>query len=339
MSYFSDNDDNGEFRDIPDEVGGQQSEIPQVKSARSQVASTVVPKQESVKSTQPVEDAEEYVEEQQEESEEDFSNVLSNARLRLEQGRLYEMIMNHNIFDGVEADEQAIRFVTKQMRNFAKLQMEVMLGMRQEEPKAQQLTIANFPFNDLEVQTLKALASAATKGVSSSPEAQVFSGVQTEAPKKRVGLNTISSPTKPTLKPSVPKPVVRQPVKNSQPVPTNTAQKPLSAKPATPIQRKQEDPDIDRILAEEGITREEYDRQYGNYKPLEKPLHKMTENEIIERNRKVTAQKAAKSTAAIPMPSPEQEEWMHAQRAEAAAAHPQMKSIMNLITQASLNKK
>ena len=61
-----------------------------------------------------------------------IQNVLSDARLRLEQGRLYEMVMNSDLFEGSDCDPKAIKNVEKEIRNFAKERMEIMLGMRQE---------------------------------------------------------------------------------------------------------------------------------------------------------------------------------------------------------------
>src|ERR1035437_9642895 len=84
-----------------------------------------------------------------EEEDEDMSSVLSDANLRLEQGRLYQMIMNHDMFGETDADPKAIRNVQREMRKFARDRMETMLGMRQEEAVLR--TIVSSPFNDMEV--------------------------------------------------------------------------------------------------------------------------------------------------------------------------------------------
>ena len=67
------------------------------------------------------------------EEEEDFTAVFNDANLRIEQGRLYQMIMNHDIFEGMDADERAVQNVQKEIRKFARERMEIMLGMRQEQ--------------------------------------------------------------------------------------------------------------------------------------------------------------------------------------------------------------
>lgn len=322
-NFFNDEDE-GEFRDVPEEVSGQDAPVPSVRTPRP-VAPQPAPVQQQVAQPQ-----QEVYEEHVSDDEEDYSSVLNDARLRLEQGKLYEMLMNHDIFEGADVDERAVKFVTRQIRNFAKEQMEIMLGMRQEAPKAQALSAENFPFNDLEVMALKALARTATKGATDAPEAQTFASVQQPAAPRRVGLNTIGVKAKPVT------PQAR-PVQKSQSA--IAPQKPLQSRPAAPVQRKVEsNPDIDRILAEEGITREEYDRTFGNYQPIGKPLHKMTEQEILERNRAIAAKKTPRPPTAIPMPSIEQENMLHSQRVQSAEANPQMQTIMNLLTTANAKK-
>lgn len=316
MSFFSDENDDDNFRDVPDEiVEGQQAPPAQVRTTRPPAPSPV--QQQAV----PEPEQEEIYEEASDEDE-DFSDVLNDARFRLEQGRLYELIMNNNIFEGSGGDEKAVKYVMKQVRNFAKEQMEIMLGMKQEKSESQPLSAADFPFNDLEVQTLKALASAATKGATASPAAQSFSGVQVDVPKqtafKPIGMTAKSAPQ---VSAPTPKPVAK-------------ASKPLQSKPVAPVKRKNE-ADIEKILQEEGISREEYERQYNpDYTPLNKPFDNMSEEEIRERNRQIALRstKQVKNPAAIPMPTQEQEEMLHSQRAQSAASHPQMQLLMSALT-------
>lgn len=313
-NIFNDDDDGSDFRDIPDEVSGQDTPVPQVKSNRPTAPAPVLVQQAP-------EHEVEYEEESEESDEEDFSTVLSDARLRLEQGRLYEMIMNHNIFEGADADEKAIKHVQKQIRNFAKEQMEIMLGMRPEPSKAQAMSQSDFPFNDVEVAALKDLAYMATKGQSAAPEVQVFSGAPAAIPRK-TGLNTIA---------------VKSQAKPAQvaPKPAAPTKKPLAQKASAPVKRDSRTEDqIEQILAEENITREEYERQYPpNYKPLTKPLSRMNEQELAEWRRQdaLKTHKQVKNPAAIPMPTAEQEEMLHTQRAQTAASNPQMQLLMSAL--------
>ena len=160
-------------------------------------------------------DVEEFVEEAaSDEDEDDFTEVLSDARLRLEQGKLYEMVMNHDLFGGVESDPRAAKSVQKQIRKFAKEQMEIMLGMRQEEVA---VTNATSDFSSLEVHALKDIAAKliSTRGMKEEdyPE-EPTQGTPAPPPKKKT-LNTIgntSRQSKPQPKPIAKKaePIKRQ---------------------------------------------------------------------------------------------------------------------------------
>lgn len=326
--FWQSEEDEGEFRDVPDEVVEGQSAPPaQVRQSRPTAAQQVqlqgtltpnlnpqVPVQEDQS-----QDSEEAVQE------EDFSSVLSDAKLRLAQGSLYEMLMNNNLFENMEGvDPRAVKNVEREVMNFAKERMEIMLGMRQEATQEPSMSASSFPFNDLEVEALKAIASAATKGATQAPEAQQFTAASS-APAPRPGLKTISlkSPSRPAVTQKAPAPAAPA--------------KPLAQKPATPVTKnKRTEAQIEQILAEEGISREEYERQYNpNYKPLTKPVSQMNEAELKEWKRQdaLKTHKQVKSPAAIPMPTAEQEEMMYSQRAQAANAHPQMQTIMGLLTQ------
>jgi hypothetical protein len=319
MNYFNDGDDDGsDFRDIPDEVTGQDAGIPQVRVNRPAPAPQPVQQQ--------AEPEVEYEEEaSEEEQEEDFASILSDARQRMEQGHIYEVLMDHDLFSGQGFDEKAVKYVTKQIRNFAKEQMEIMLGMRSEAPKSSAFLAENFPFNDAEVAALKDLAYVATKGATARDEAQTFTPQAAPVAPRRTGLNPIAVK-------QAPKPAARP----SAPVAKPAAPKPLASKAAAPVKRDPKtEAAIERILQEEGITREEYERQYPpGYKPLPKPLNNMNEQELAEWKRQDALKTKAqvKSNFAIPMPSAEQEEMLHTQRANTAAANPQMQVLMAALT-------
>ena len=139
-------------------------------------------------------DVEEFVEEAaSDEDEDDFTEVLSDARLRLEQGKLYEMVMNHDLFGGVESDPRAAKSVQKQIRKFAKEQMEIMLGMRQEEVA---VTNATSDFSSLEVHALKDIAAKliSTRGMKEEDYPEEPTQGTPAAPPKKKTLNTIGNP-------------------------------------------------------------------------------------------------------------------------------------------------
>ena len=111
------------------------------------------------------EDMEQILEDSSYEFDEEEVGVVYNVRLRLEQASLYEMLINHNLFEGVEASPQAISIVQDELKHFLVRRLEVLMGIRQPEPEVvQQTTQVKSPFNGLEVEALKALAYKLTEG-------------------------------------------------------------------------------------------------------------------------------------------------------------------------------
>src|ERR1700688_1003435 len=100
-----------------------------------------------------------------EEEDQDTAEIMLDANLRLEQGRLYQMVLQGNIFADTNADPKAIRNVQREIRKFVRERMETMLGIRQEQVAQ---TIVSSPFTDLEVTVLKMLASKMSKGQTES---------------------------------------------------------------------------------------------------------------------------------------------------------------------------
>lgn len=300
MNYFDDNQDEA-FTDKPEEINGQyngQGEwvgdaapVPQVHVTRP-VAATPAPA--------PKAQQEEEIDDVKEEDEdnEDVSSVLSDARLRLEMGKLYELIMKHELFEGVDADPKAIKSVQKEIRAYAQERMEIMLGMRQEQSKEQanSFPMELFPFNSLEVEVLKALAATATKG-ESRDAAPMDLGPQ--PPPARTTLNPIGKGSGKTTQKKI--------------------SKPLQNRPAAPVRRNRED--VERILAEEGVTMDEINEVFDPNKEVltKEQMSKMTEEQLIKRNSSIR-NKRAESKSTVPMPSPEQLEQMYTQRSNMAEA-------------------
>jgi hypothetical protein len=313
-NYFDQNAEPPEedFKDQPDEIAGTEAAPVDVATAaprpvRPTTATVQLPQAE-----------EEYDEETYGGAEElDVSEILSDARLRLEQGRLYEMVLNHDIFDGVEADAKAIKNVIREIRAYAQERMEIMLGMRQEKVEQEPNTNAYeafaqiFPFNSLEVEALKAIASTATKGASRDA-APLEIGPQAPPPRKTLNPIGKYAGTVKTTKPPAPRP--------------------LQNKPKTPVTRTRADAAIQRILEEEGVTLAEINEVFDPRKKYLTPeeLGSLTAEQVIERNRLIK-NKTVPSKSALPMPSPEQIEMAITTRAQQAALHPQMQTIMGLL--------
>jgi hypothetical protein len=299
-------DDKEEFRDIPDEAKLDSNGHYQQSAPVSVPSSTprVIPQPAKRVEVQAADiDLEEVT--NLDEDEDDFSAEINDANLRIEQGRLYQMIMKHDLFADMDADPRAVHNVTKKIRKFARESMEIMLGMRQEQ-SAQTNIACRCPFNDLEFDILKKIASKATNGATETEQANEVA-IAIKAPPKRQTLTPISSGT---------------------PQPKKAPQK-LQTKAAAPIQRKRLDATTEQILAEEGVSREEIEE---HYKPIGKPLSELTPQELQQRQKETAARMAArktvKSTSALPMATPEQQEQLALMHAQQIGRMPGMSALV-----------
>lgn len=142
---------------------------------------------------------EDFIEEYDDDEEE--IDTVNEAHVRLEQGRLYNMLINHNLFEGVDADPTAIANVQKQLKDFILEKLEEMLGMRAKK-EAQPVTIQS-DFSKLEIQVLKKVASKMSKGMTDStsnlePVKNELNTVKKQEPTKR--LNSLGGQKKQATK-------------------------------------------------------------------------------------------------------------------------------------------
>jgi hypothetical protein len=295
-------DEEATFPDMPDEVqlDGNGQPIAAAPVSLPRPAAPPAPRQSAPLPPQEEEEYELDLSEAVLEEEDDFSLILNDANLRLEQGSLYKLIMRHDLFEGVDADPKAVQSVQRAIRKFAKEQMEIMLGMRKEVTQVEHLEF-DFPFNALEVDVLKRLAFTATKGATQNSEDYTPSvkRVTEETPVKRKTLNPIGSATGQKKAPQ-----------------TN---KPLPARTQAPVKRTKRDATIDQIAREEGVPRELLEEDYV---PLDKPAYQLTEQEKHDRNKQISARRGVqvKNPSAIPMPTLAQEEFLAQQMAARAAS-------------------
>lgn len=129
------------------------------------------------------------------EEEEDTLAIMSDANLRLEQGRLYQMVLQGDIFADTNADPKAIRNVQREIRKFVRERMETMLGIRQEQPA--QETIISSPFNDMEVTVLRMLASKMSKGATEEVNNRQSGPSLPPPTPKKDGITSISGSLRP----------------------------------------------------------------------------------------------------------------------------------------------
>lgn len=204
-------------------------------------------------------EVEEMIEEMVESEEDsDDAETMRNARLRLEQGRLYEMLMDHSLFEGVDADSRAVKFVEKRIKNFIKEQLEILLGIRAEKENK----TVEMPFTETEISLLKGLVARVMEKQGIEPDA-------------------------PIVKKSEPQKMTPRPLKLSSSVST---QKPVAKKvaPQQPQPKQAKAP----------ITVNQQKQKPVVEKPLEKSPYEMTPEELTERNSQIAKkyQAAGKSS-------------------------------------------
>jgi hypothetical protein len=209
--------------------------------------------------------------------EEDTQALMQDANLRLEQGRLYQMVLQGDIFADTNADPRAIKNVQREIRKYVRERMETMLGIRQE--ALIQETIVSSPFNDLEVTALKMLASKISGGKTETPQSQPE---LPPAQPKKDGITSISGALRPQTSTPLKKPV-------------DTTRKPLSAaKHATKASPK--------LVKEEESA-------------LTKPIDQMTPQELAAHDaaalERSSRKYAAKPNNLVPHPSPQALEMMY----------------------------
>lgn len=148
-------------------------------------------------------------------------SVVDNARIRLEQGRLYEMLIKHDLFEGVDAMPQAVNKVQSEIKEFIVERLEILLGMKAEKTKVEVHHIKESQFNEVEVQALKMIARKVTKGASDT--------VSTEISRPRNELNSVK---KDSTK-SISKPQTLNQPKTIAKTPASLSQKPVEKKTTT----------------------------------------------------------------------------------------------------------
>lgn len=222
-----------------------------------------------------------------EDEEEDTAEIMSDANLRLEQGRLYQMILRHDLFGETDADPKAIKNVQREIRKFVRERMETMLGIRQETP---QETIVSFPFNDMEVTVLKMLAYKMSKGATESSTSQQQSEPLSPPPApKKDGITSINGNLR---------------SKEIAPVQINkpSLDKKVPSKPTNP---KQSQKPVGKLKSEESA--------------LKKPIEQMTAEELAAHDA-AALERRSKNYAQMPLnmaphPSPQALEMMYSQSA------------------------
>ena len=225
---------------------------------------------------------------------EEETDTLESAMTRLEQARLYEMLIKHNLFDGVDASPVALANVQVEIKDFILSRLQLLLGMKADQKKVtvEKARIA-LPLNDVEISFIKDLALKATKGNSGLGQT-VY--VESEIEEIEVVREEPKKPQAPALKKLAP---LAQPKAAIKPAATKQAQAPKaqSKQPVRPAPRapakKQEE------------------------LKLEKSPFEMNEAELLEASKLIKKRRIAKPVGIAPIPSmsPQQVEGMYTAKA------------------------
>lgn len=240
------------------------------------------------------------------------SNVIYNARLRLEQAKLYELLINHNLFEGVDASEQAIKNVQNELKFYIVKRLEILLGIREPVVRIES-AVAESPFNDIEVDFLKQLAYKGTFGKSEqgeqvklAPKAQALKPVSSPSQK----LKAMTTVKKIERAEATPQPVAKPPEPKKQAAPQPPARRPepppkapVARKPAAPKPNIRESGMGRELTKEEAIEIAKADLKTASGKPF----HEMNAKEKAAKIREVNERhKRPAATGAVPMPTPDQ---------------------------------
>lgn len=203
----------------------------------------------------------------------DEYEFLTNARLRLEQGRLYEMFLKHNLFGDIDSDPRAVANVQKELKDFIQQRLEILLGLKPD-PKIQRIQAEqSFPFNSMEIDILKRFIAKLSGGVTEQVE-----------------------PVKPT-----PKSDSLKPLSSSK---TTPSIRPLGEQPKQSVSIRKTTPAPTTATAAAPVPAQSFERP-------NKPVTELTASERAEWNRQIALeQKAKKAPPAknhTPMPSYDQQ--------------------------------
>lgn len=242
-------------------------------------------------------------------------SVIQAAMVQLDQARLYEMFLNHNLFEGVKANPAALKNVEKELKDFILERLQILLGMKQEKKQVDappQKVKMELPFNDIEIDFLKALAFKGTKGESAKAPASKIIESQGISPIKQVqpetfGLKKIGST------PQYREEQEHDEDEDEEELPLKAAPKPVVKKQPQPQpkpQQKARKPMSEKELIEQ-IAREDLERMNGR-----KPASQMSASELLEASKNATSSPKKKSAKALPMPD-----------ADALAMHYQMQQL------------
>ena len=260
------------------------------------------------------EEIEELVEESAYELDQEQANTIFNARIRLEQAKLYEMLINHDLFEGVDASPQAIKRVQNELKYYIVSRLEILLGIRQPvQPKQEQ---SRLPLNPVEIDFLKALSAKGTKGASLQAEEEEYepdtpAPMPVRATTKPKGLKPLApaAPKKKTVTKTQAKPKPKAQPKAQQQAPLQSSQ-PKQKPKKNNVDSAHKKIKSDGVLSKRNlseaeaiaIAKEDIAKSSG------KPFHELNAKEKAARVKEVNERHARKPRPqnAVPIPTADQ---------------------------------
>jgi hypothetical protein len=266
------------------------------------------------------EDSYDFLEEDSQQSEEYLDDsdkvIVSEARVRLEQARLYEMLVDHDFFQGVTANPDAIKNVTQELKIFIVERLEVLLGIKEDSLRKSKAKSGSLQgdFTDMEIGFLKMLAKKGTEKHMTPKEPE------------RTAPRPLAQPVKQAPQQLAPVKRAPDPVREQrpQPKPQPTPQKrvPVKTSQKTVAQEPSKKSIVD--LAKEDL------RNMKN----RKSAREMTEEELLEEHKKMSdryKKPKVQPSNALPQPDAGQLEMVYMQRSLKKTGNDVNSVLANLI--------
>jgi hypothetical protein len=283
---------------------------------------------------------EEYEDMAEEELMQKSNAVLDTALIRLEQGKLYKLIMqtiDDGMFGEVDCDERSIKNVEREMKAFIMSRLEVLLGIRKKvkkvaKPERKPERPRKEDFDDMEKAVLKKVVSSAIKKsgikmVSEKPAQQPAKVMERPSSPKA------EAPKPAPKKQASPRPQQQKPQERSQ------QQKPQQQKPQQqkPQQQKPQQEKPQRKVTPKSRAKKTSRPEKGEGKKSSKHPYQMSSKELIERNKRIGLKSSARlpegATGAVPMPTSDemQAHYNAIQAADSVDPRNQTSQLLQLI--------
>jgi hypothetical protein len=252
----------------------------------------------------------------------DDRDAVRSVTLRLEQARIYEELIKTDLFSGYEGDQKAIDNVKSELKDFLVERLKVLMGIGQEKKKVQidyENLSFDLPFNEVEIEFLKALALQGTKGQSAGATTATVTAKPIQSDKSRNSIRGLSKSEKPKI----------NPIKRSAP-----KQEYIEPEPEYEEEYEEEEPNFPPPRQEK-TRREEYKEPVR--RKSSKKVSDMSDDDIVRRSEEIDREQREKRSGrpanALPQPNESQMNNMYANRQNSQPG------IMNLISTVIANKK